>query len=47
MLVVDIYDFFLLVVFLGLCILVIGGVTFEYICDIIVEWVRLYFGFVC
>jgi len=33
--------------FLVLCILVVGGVTFAYMCDIIVEWVRLCFEITC
>jgi len=34
------------VVFLTLCILMIGGVACVYMCDFIVAWVRLCFGFV-
>ena len=34
-------------VFLGLCIFVISGITFEYMCDFIVEWARLCFGIGC
>ena len=36
----------LLVVFLALCILVVSGVAYVYICGFIVDWVRLCFGFV-
>jgi len=37
----------LLVVFLALCIFMIGGVVYVYICYFIVAWVRLCFLFVC
>ena len=37
----------LLVVLLVLCILVVGGVAYVYMCIFFVDWVRLCFGFVC
>jgi len=37
----------LLVVFLVLCIFVVGGVASICMCGFIVDWVRLCFGFVC
>jgi len=37
----------LLVMFLVLCIFVVGGVAYVLMCSFIVDWVRLYFGFVC
>ena len=37
----------LLVVLLALCIIVVGGVAFVYMCDLLVYWVRLCFRFVC
>ena len=36
----------LLVVFLALCIFVVGGVAYLYMCGILVDWVRLCLGFV-
>jgi len=42
------YSFVLsLVGYLALCILVVGGATFEYMCDIIVEWMMLCFEIAC
>jgi len=37
----------LLVVFLALCIFVVSGIAYVYMCGFIVDWVRLCFGFVC
>ena len=37
----------LLVVLLALFIIVVGGVAFVYMCDLLVYWVRMYFHFVC
>jgi len=37
----------LLVVLLVLYIFVIGGVAYVYMCDFLVDWMRLYFGFTC
>jgi len=36
-----------LVVFLVLCIFVVGGVAYVYMCDFLVGCMRLCFGFVC
>ena len=38
---------FLLVVFLNLCILVVGGVAYVYMSGFLVDKVRLCFGFMC
>ena len=37
----------LLVVFLVLCIFVVGGVAYVYMCGFIVDWLRSCYGFVC
>ena len=37
----------LLVVLLALCIIVVGGVAFVYMCGSLVYWVRFYFRFTC
>jgi len=43
-----VYSYVLLwVVVLALCILIVSGVAYVYICGFIVDWGRLCIGFVC